>query len=51
MRRFSVRTLMVFVIIFAIGLTALRNGNDVWAGAMLFVALAAVGTAVLGFSS
>ena len=49
MRRFSVRTLMVFVIIFAIGLAALRNGNDLWAAAMLFIALVAVGTAVLGF--
>jgi hypothetical protein len=49
MRRFSIRTLMAFVIIFAIGLAALRSGNGLWAGAMLFVALAAVGTAVLGF--
>jgi hypothetical protein len=48
MRRFSVRSLMAFIFVSAVGLAALRNPNDVWAGAMLLVALAAVGIAVLG---
>ncbi len=48
MRRFSVRSLMAFIFACAIGLAALRNANDLWAGAMLFVALAAFAVAVLG---
>ena len=39
MRRFSVRSLMAFILVCAIGLAALRNANDMWAGAMLFVVL------------
>ena len=48
MRRFSVRSLMAFIFVCAIGLAALRNANDLWAGAMLFVALAAFALAVHG---
>jgi hypothetical protein len=48
MRRFSIRTLMAFVLVSAIGLAALRNANELWAGALLLVALAAAGAAVLG---
>src|SRR6266436_1870509 len=48
MRRFSIRTLMAFVLVSAVGLAALRNASDLWAGMMLLVALAAVGVAVLG---
>ena len=48
MRRFSVRSLMAFIFVCAIGLAALRNANDLWAGAMLFLALAAFAIAVLG---
>jgi hypothetical protein len=39
---------MAFILASAIGLAALRNANDLWAGAMFLVALAAVGIAVLG---
>jgi hypothetical protein len=48
MYRFSICTLMVFVLVSAIGLAALRNANELWAGTMPLVALAATGTAVLG---
>jgi hypothetical protein len=48
MRRFSIRSVMAFVLASAIGMAALRNANEFWAGAMIMVALAAVGTAVLG---
>jgi hypothetical protein len=48
MRRFSIRTLMSAIVVSAIGLAALRNASDLWAGIMLLVALAAVGVAVLG---
>ena len=48
MRRFSIRRLMAFIIVAAIGLAALRNANDLWAGMLLLVALAAVGFALMG---
>jgi hypothetical protein len=48
MRRSSIRTLMAFVLVSAVGLAALRNASNLWAGMMLLVALAAVGIAVLG---
>ena len=48
MRRFSIRTLMAFVLVSAVGMAALRNASDLWAGMMLMAALAAVGVAVLG---
>jgi hypothetical protein len=48
MRRFSIRALMIFVFVSGIGLAALRNANDLWAGMMMLVALAAVGVAVMG---
>jgi hypothetical protein len=38
---------MAFVVIFAVGLAALRNPSDLWAGMMVLVALAAVGFAVM----
>jgi hypothetical protein len=47
MRRFSIRTLMAFIIVSALGLATLRNANDWWAGTMLFVAIAAVGIAMV----
>ena len=50
MRRFSIRTLMAFIVASAVGLAALRNANDLWAGMMLLFALASVGVAVLGAS-
>jgi hypothetical protein len=47
MRRFSIRSLMAFVLVSAIGLAALRNASDLWAGMMLLLALAIVGTALM----
>jgi hypothetical protein len=47
MRRFSIRTLMASIILVAIALTALRYASKLWAGLMLLVALAALGTAIL----
>ena len=48
MRRFSIRTLMAFIVVSAFGLAALRNANDLWAGLLLLAALTATGTAILG---
>src|SRR5262249_47440617 len=48
MSRFSICTLMAFILVSAIGLAALKNANSPWAGMMLLVALAAVGIAVMG---
>ena len=48
MNRFTIGGLMAFIVVYAVGLTALRNANDVWAGIMLMIAFAAVGVAVLG---
>ena len=48
MRCFSIRTLMTIIVLSAIGLAALRNANDWWAGVMLLLALVAFGTATLG---
>ena len=48
MRRFSIRSLMAVVVVSAVGLAALRNANEQWAGTMLLVVLAAVGVAVVG---
>jgi hypothetical protein len=48
MRHFSIRNLMACVLVSAVGLAALRNASDLWAGMMLLIALAAVGVAVLG---
>ena len=39
---------MAFVFVAGVGLAALRNANEFWAGMMLLLALAAVGNAVLG---
>jgi hypothetical protein len=48
MRRFSIRSLMAFVLVSAVGLAALRNANELWAGLMLTVAFGAAATAVMG---
>jgi hypothetical protein len=48
MRRFSILSLMAFVLVSAIGLAAVRNANEKWEGAMLLIALTAVGIAILG---
>ena len=43
MGRFSIRTLMASLVVSAVGLAALRNANDLWAGMMFLTALAVVG--------
>jgi hypothetical protein len=48
MRRFSIRILMAVIVLAAVSLGALRNANDLWAGLMLLVAMAAVCFAVMG---
>lgn len=48
MRRFSIRSLMALIVVAAIGLAALRNANGLWAGMLLLLALAAIGSAVMG---
>ncbi len=48
MRRHSIRTLMSFVVVSAVGLAALRGADEIWAGMLLLSDLAAVGAAVLG---
>jgi hypothetical protein len=48
MRRFSIRTLMAFIVVGACGLAALRYASDLWGGILLLAALTATGTAILG---
>jgi hypothetical protein len=48
MRRPSIRTLMTFVVVTAVGLASLRNADNLWVGIWLLTALAAVGAALLG---
>ena len=48
MRRFSIRSLMAFVLVSAVGLAALRTAGDLSAGMVLLVTLAAIGTAMMG---
>jgi hypothetical protein len=47
MRRFSIRTLMAFVLVSAVGLAAIRNANERWAGVMMMLAMALFGVAAL----
>jgi hypothetical protein len=48
MRRISIIGMMRLVLCCAVGLTALRNANDLWAGTSLTLALAMAGIALLG---
>jgi hypothetical protein len=48
MRRISIRGLMAVVLVSGVGLAALRNASDLWAGIMLLAALAVLGVAILG---
>jgi hypothetical protein len=48
MRRFSVRSLMVFIVGAAVGLAALRNANVYWAAGMSVAVLAALATSAVG---
>ena len=48
MRRFSIRSLAAFIVVAAIGLAALRDASDLWAGMLLLLALAAIAIAMMG---
>jgi hypothetical protein len=48
MRRFSIRSLIAFVVISAVGLAALKSASDLWAETVLLADLVAIGVAVLG---
>ena len=48
MPHFSIRTLMAIIVVSAIGMVALRNANELWAGLMLILVLVAMGIAALG---
>lgn len=48
MRRFSIHSLMAFVFVSAIGLAALRNANEVWAGVLLAIVFITLATSVVG---
>lgn len=48
MRRFSIRSLMAFIVLAAIGLAALRTASELWAAMMLLLALVSVGVSILG---
>jgi hypothetical protein len=47
MKRFSIRALMVIIVVAAVSLAGLRNANDLWAGAMMTATLMALGVAVM----
>jgi hypothetical protein len=48
MRRYSVRKLMALIVVCAVGLAALRNANELWAGIMLTFVFGAVAVSVIG---
>ncbi len=48
MRRFSIRALMVLVLVCSVGLAALKNANELWAATMVLASFMASGIAVLG---
>jgi hypothetical protein len=48
MRRISIRALMAIVAVPALGLAALKDANEWWAGTMLLFAIAAVGISMAG---
>jgi hypothetical protein len=48
MRRFSVRSLMVFIVGAAVGLAALRNANAYWAMGMSIALIGTLATSVVG---
>jgi hypothetical protein len=47
MRRFSIRSLMAFVLVSAVVLTALRNADDAWAGGMILGTPLLLGVALI----
>ncbi len=49
--RFSIRALLAFILLVGFGLAALRGATLPWAAASILLALAAVGTSVLGVAT
>jgi hypothetical protein len=47
MRRFSIRTLMGFVLAIAVAFAALRGANEYWAGGLVLAVLGLLGYAIL----
>jgi len=47
MKRFTIRTLMAFIVITAVGLAGLRNASTLWAGTLLLATLGLLLTSVL----
>lgn len=47
MRSITIRTLMAFVVVTAVGLAAMRNANGLWAGCVFLVTLGVLLTAML----
>jgi hypothetical protein len=48
MRRISIRTLMAFIVISAVGLAAVRSGSAAWAGALFSITFFALISSFLG---
>ncbi len=48
MRRFSVRGLMLFIVVVAVGVASLRNANVYWAAGLSIAALMALATSIAG---
>jgi hypothetical protein len=48
MRRYSILRLMGFILVLAVGLAALRDANDQWAGGMILATSLLIGIATLG---
>lgn len=47
MRSFTIRTLMVFVVVAAVGIAGLRNASGIWAGCLLLVTVGLLLTSML----
>jgi hypothetical protein len=48
MRRFPIRSVMLLILVLAVGLSALKYADQSWAGLMLLMALVASGVGILG---
>lgn len=48
MRRHSIAWLMIVILVLAVGIAALRNASDLWAGAMLLTTLGLLTIAIVG---
>jgi hypothetical protein len=50
MRRISIRTLMAFIVISAVGLAAVRSGSAAWAGVLFSITFFALTSSFLGIT-